>query len=221
MALGGGETPSILEALANRKDELEEVVIDQMLPLSDHSYFKPGFEDSIKHNGWFLSNFSRSLVNEGRADFTPNYFHEAPNLFKEYNEFNVLLATVSPMDKHGYLSFGISVDYTKPVAEEADLVILEVNENMPRTLGDSFIHISEVDYLVKNNRKLPELPFASPGEIEQKIGNNVAELIEDGSTLQLGIGAIPTATTIALENKKDLGIHSEMISEGIMHLVKK
>ncbi|MFW5980517.1 MAG: acetyl-CoA hydrolase/transferase family protein [Halanaerobiaceae bacterium] len=221
VALGGGETPAILEALAERKEEVSGVTIDQMLPLRDYSYFQPEFEDSIKHNGWFLSKYSRNLVNEKRADFTPNYFHQAPVLYKNKIKVNVLLATVSPMDRHGYFSFGISVDYTKPVAEQADMVILEVNENMPRTLGNSFIHVSEVDYLVENNSEIPELPYASPGEVEMKIGENVAALIEDGSTLQLGIGGIPTATTRALEDKKDLGIHSEMLSEGIRHLVEK
>ena len=221
VGLGGGETPAILEALAERKKELSGVTIDQMLPLHNFKYLNSGYEQSIKHNGWFLSKNSRTPVNEKRADFTPNYFHKAPELFKDYVDVNVLLATVSPMDKHGYFSFGISVDYTKPVAEEADLVIVEVNENMPRTLGDSFIHLSDIDYLVENNRQLPELPFSTPGETEMKIGENIAQLVEDGSTIQLGIGNIPTATALALENKEDLGIHSEMLSEGIIHLVEK
>ncbi len=221
VALGGGETPAILEALAQRHEELEGVTIDQMLPLTDYSYFRPGMEESIKHNSWFLSGFSRPLINEGRGDFTPNYFHESPGLYQDLIDVDVLLATVSPMDKHGYFSFGISVDYTKPVSQEANLIILEVNKNMPRSLGDSFIHISEVDFLIENDRKLPELPPTPPDEVQMEIGKNVSKLIEDGSTLQLGIGGIPDAVTKALGGKKNLGIHSEMLSEGMVDLVEK
>ncbi|ACL70653.1 acetyl-CoA hydrolase/transferase family protein [Halothermothrix orenii] len=221
VALGCGETPAILENLADRASELEGVMVDQMLPLYNYSYFKKGMEDSIRHNAWFISSLSRGIVNEGRADFTPNFFHEAPGLYREFIDVDILLATVSPMDKHGYFSFGVSVDYTKEVAEQARMVIVEVNENMPRTLGNSFIHISEIDFLVEHNRPLPELPVNTPSEVELKIGEYVASLIEDGSTLQLGIGGIPNAVTAALTDKKDLGIHSEMLTDGMVELVEK
>ncbi|MEJ6951203.1 acetyl-CoA hydrolase/transferase family protein [Natronospora cellulosivora (SeqCode)] len=221
VALGCGETPAILEKLSERYKDLEGVTINQMLPLYNYSYFKEGMENSIKHNAWFISGFTRKMVNEGRADFTPNYFHESPVLFKEYYDINVLLASVSPMDKHGYFSFGLSVDYTKTIVEHADMIILEVNDNMPRTLGDSFIHISQVDHLVENNRSLPELPVAEIDEVEEKIGQYIAELIEDGSTIQLGIGGIPNAVAASLNNKKNLGIHSEMLTDGMVDLVEK
>ncbi|MFP4661719.1 MAG: acetyl-CoA hydrolase/transferase family protein [Halanaerobiales bacterium] len=221
VGLGCGETPAILEELAKRKDELSGVVIHQMLPLYNYTYFGEGMEESIRHNAWFISGYTRKLVNEKRADFTPNYFHESPDLFKNYHDINILMAAVSPMDKHGYFSFGVSVDYTKTIAEHADLIILEVNEEMPRTLGDSFIHISDVDYLVENNRSLPELPAGEADEVELKIGRYIADLIEDGSTIQLGIGGIPNAVAASLSGKKDLGIHSEMLTEGMVDLVEQ
>ncbi|HHU92263.1 MAG TPA: acetyl-CoA hydrolase/transferase family protein [Halanaerobiaceae bacterium] len=219
--LGCGGATAILEEMVTRKKELKDVVIHQMLPLYNYRYFQEGMEDSIRHNSWFNSPYTRKMVNDKRADFTPNFFHESPALFSNYHEINILIAAVSPMDRHGYFSFGLSVDYTKPVAEHADLVILEVNQAMPRTLGDSFIHISEVDYLVESDYPLPELPVSEPDEVELRIGEYVAELIEDGSTLQLGIGGIPNAITASLTDKKDLGIHSEMLTDGMVDLVEK
>lgn len=219
--LGCGGATAILEEMVTRKKELKDVVIHQMLPLYNYRYFQEGMEDSIRHNSWFNSPYTRKMVNDKRADFTPNFFHESPALFSNYHEINILIAAVSPMDRHGYFSFGLSVDYTKPVAEHADLVILEVNQAMPRTLGDSFIHISEVDYLVESDYPLPELPVSEPDEVELRIGEYVAELIEDGSTFQLGIGGIPNAITASLTDKKDLGIHSEMLTDGMVDLVEK
>lgn len=219
--LGCGGATAFLEKLVERKDELRDVVIHQMLPLYNFSYFQPGMEASFCHNSWFNSVYSRNLVNEKRADFTPNFFHESPGFFSNYHKINILVASVSPMDRHGYFSFGLSVDYTKPVAEHADLVILEINKEMPRTLGDSFIHISEVDYLIESDYPIPELPVSEPDKVELKIGEYVAELIEDGSTLQLGIGGIPNAITASLTDKKDLGIHSEMLTDGMVDLVEK
>jgi len=219
--LGCGGAVAVLEELAKRKNKLRDVTIHQMLPLYNFTYFKEGMEDYIKHNSWFNSGYSRELVNEKRADFTPNYFYDSPSLFKEYYDINILATTVSPMDRHGFFSFGLSIDYTKTIVEHTDLIILEVNEEIPRTLGDSFIHISEVDYLVINNRPLPELPVREPDKEEWKIGQNIAEIIENGSTLQLGIGGIPNAVTAALAGKKDLGIHSEMLTDGMVDLVEK
>lgn len=221
VGLGCSAPSKILQALGKRQEELKGVIVDQMLPCSTYGLYEPGVEKFIRHNSWFSSKASRSLVNSGAADFTPNYFSQIPELYKKYVEVDVLLATVSPMDKHGYFSFGVSVDYTSKVAEQATLVILEVNENMPRTLGDSFIHVNDIDYLVNNNQPLPELTINPPTETEQKIGSYVAKLIEDGSTIQLGIGGIPNAIAQALVNKKDLGVHSEMLTDGMVDLVEK
>jgi 4-hydroxybutyrate CoA-transferase len=124
------------------------------------------------------------------------------------------------MDEHGFFSFGVSNDYTKPAAEAAKIVIAQVNDKMPRTMGDSFIHISDIDYIVEANHEIIELKPPKIGEIERAIGENCASLVEDGSTLQLGIGAIPDAVLLFLKDKKDLGIHSEMISDGVLELVE-
>jgi len=221
VGLGCGETPAILDELAKRQDEIQGVIIHQMLPLYNYTYFQEGMENSIRHNAWFISGYTRKLVNEKRADFTPNYFHESPALFKEYHDIKILMASVSPMDKHGYFSFGVSVDYTKTIAEHADMIILEVNEDMPRTLGDSFIHINQVDFLVNNNRPLPELPAGVADDVELKIGKYISDLIEDGSTIQLGIGGIPNAVAASLNDKHDLGIHSEMLTDGMVDLVEQ
>lgn len=221
VGLACGETPAVLEELAKRQDELEGVVVHQMLPLYNYTYFQEGMENAIRHNAWFISGYTRQLVNEKRADFTPNYFHEAPALFRDYHDINILMASVSPMDKHGFFSFGVSVDYTKTIAEHADLIILEVNEDMPRTLGDSFIHINQVNFLVNNNRHLPELPVGEPDDVELKIGKHIANLIENGSTIQLGIGGIPNAVAAFLNDKQDLGIHSEMLTDGMVDLVEQ
>lgn len=221
VGLGCSAPPKILQSLVKRQEELKGVIVDQMLPSSSYGLYESGVEKHIRHNSWFSSKVSRPLVNSGAADFTPNYFSQIPGLYKKYVDVDVLLATVSPMDRHGYFSFGVSIDYTKKVAEQAALVILEVNENMPRTLGDSFIHVNDVDYLVNNNQPLPELTINPSTETEQKIGSYVAKLIEDGSTIQLGIGGIPNAIAQALVNKKDLGVHSEMLTEGMVDLVEK
>lgn len=217
--LGAGETPALLEAMFTRKDELSNVTVHQMLPIRKFAYLQPGMEQHFKHNAWFTSGASRELVQQGLADVMPNFFHDAPRLMKEYLDIDIMMASVSPMDEHGYFSFGISVDYTSTAARKAKMVILEVNPNMPRTLGDSFIHISEVDWLVENDAAIPQLEPAPVSSKDLTIGQYIAELVEDGSTIQLGIGGIPNATAQCLIHKKDLGIHSEMISDGMMDLV--
>ncbi|WP_415981524.1 acetyl-CoA hydrolase/transferase family protein, partial [Anaerostipes caccae] len=151
-------------------------------------------------------------------DVTPVYFSEVPELFRTTLPVDAVFLNLSPPDEHGYCSFGISVDYSKPAAMEAELVIAQINPSMPRTLGDSFIHISDIDYIVEADTPLIELPPAGISEVERAIGKNCASLIEDGDTLQLGIGAIPDAVLGFLKEKKDLGIHSEMISDGIVEL---
>ena len=147
-------------------------------------------------------------------------FFRVPALFKEDLPVDVALIQVSIPDEHGFCSFGVSNDYTKPAAKYAKLVIAEVNNKMPRTMGDSFIHVSEIDYIVESNHQIIELKPPKIGDVEKAIGEHCASLIEDGSTLQLGIGAIPDAVLLFLKDKKDLGIHSEMISDGVVELVE-
>ncbi|HHY90173.1 MAG TPA: acetyl-CoA hydrolase/transferase family protein [Clostridiales bacterium] len=216
-----GEPLELVDAMVKNKDSYENVEIVHMVAMGKGEYTAPGMEPHFRHNAIFVGGRTRKAVNEGRADYTPCFFHEVPKMFREgYLPVDVALIQVSPPDQHGYCSFGVSVDYTKPAAEAAKLVIAEVNDQMPRTMGDSFIHVSQLDYIVETSRPIIELPPPKIGDVEKAIGENCASLIEDGSTLQLGIGAIPDAILLFLKDKKDLGIHSEMISDGVVELVE-
>lgn len=214
------EPTSLVDAMVNNRKKYEGVEIVHLVPLGKSEYTKPGMEKHFRHNAIFVGSSTREAVNAGRADFTPCYFSEVPSLFKKNLTVDVALIQVSPPDEHGYCSFGVAVDYTKPAAEAAKTVIAEVNNKMPRTMGNSFIHVSEIDYIVENNHTIIELQSPRIGEVERVIGEHCASLVEDGSTLQLGIGAIPDAVLLFLKGKKDLGIHSEMISDGVVELVE-
>jgi len=218
--VGAGEPQLLPEALVRRKDELEGVTINQILPIRKATYMQPELSRHIRHNAWFASGATRQGVNEGWMDFAPNYFHEVPRLI-EQNLFpvDVVMATVSPMDQHGFFSFSCGIDYATTAARKARTVILEVNPNAPRTLGNTFYHISDVTYVVENNAPMPELTIPPITKTEEAIGGYVAELIEDGSTVQIGFGGIPNAVTQFLFKKKDLGIHTEMVTDGMVDLV--
>lgn len=216
-----GEPAELINAMVDNKDSYENVEIVHMVAMGKAKYCEEGMEKHFRHNAIFVGGSTKKAVKEGRADFTPTFFFEVPKLFKEKLKVDVVLAQVSPMDEHGYMSLGISVDYTKSACETAKLVIVQVNKNMPRTMGDSFIHICDVDYIVECDEPIYTLPRPNIGEIERKIGENCAKLIQDGDTLQLGIGAIPDAVLSFLTDKKDLGIHSEMFTDGVVELVEK
>lgn len=216
-----GEPAHLLNAMIENKDSYENVEIVHMVAMGKAKYCEEGMEKHFRHNAIFVGGTTKKAVKEGRADFTPTFFFEVPKLFKEKLKVDVVLAQATPMDEHGYMSLGISVDYTKPACEHAKLVIIQVNKNMPRTMGDSFIHISDVDCIVECDEPIYTLPRPNIGEIERKIGENCATLIRDGDTLQLGIGAIPDAVLSFLTEKKDLGIHSEMFTDGVVELVEK
>lgn len=213
-----GESLVLSDALVRNRALFENVEIVHMVAMGEAKYCKPGMEKHFRHNSFFLGASTRKAAKEGRADVTPVYFSEVPELFRTTLPVDAVFLNLSPPDEHGYCSFGISVDYSKPAAMEAELVIAQINPSMPRTLGDSFIHISDIDYIVEADTPLIELPPAGISEVERAIGKNCASLIEDGDTLQLGIGAIPDAVLGFLKEKKDLGIHSEMISDGIVEL---
>lgn len=213
-----GESLVLLDALVRNRALFENVEIVHMVAMGEAKYCEPGMEKHFRHNSFFLGASTRKAAKEGRADVTPVYFSEVPELFRTTLPVDAVFLNLSPPDEHGYCSFGISVDYSKPAAMEAELVIAQINPSMPRTLGDSFIHISDIDYIVEADTPLIELPPAGISEVERAIGKNCASLIEDGDTLQLGIGAIPDAVLGFLKEKKDLGIHSEMISDGIVEL---
>jgi 4-hydroxybutyrate CoA-transferase len=212
----------VLAALVDYAPNLEDVEICQALTVGPADYVKPEMEGHLRVNTMFISGNIRKAVQEGRADFTPVLLSEFPKLFKNKNlPVNVALIHVSPPDEHGFCSFGIEVGLTKSVAESADIIIAEVNQQMPRTLGDSFIHVSKLNFIVPVDYTLPELPMGEEGtsDVTQKIAYHVASLIPDGATMQLGIGAIPDAVLKHLFEKKDLGIHTEMFSDGVIDLV--
>nr|WP_207755278.1 acetyl-CoA hydrolase/transferase family protein [Clostridium pascui] len=216
-----GEPSILINEMVANKESYENVEIVHMVAMGKAEYAQPGMEKYFKHNSIFVGGTTRDAVSSGRGDFTPCFFSEVPKMFKQgYLPVDVALIQVSPPDEHGYCSFGVSNDYTKPAAECAKTIIAEVNDQMPRTMGDSFIHVSEIDYMVEVSHPVIELKPPKISDVEKAIGENCAALVEDGSTLQLGIGAIPDAVLLFLKDKKDLGIHSEMISDGVVELVE-
>jgi 4-hydroxybutyrate CoA-transferase len=214
---------TLLAALVAYAPHLKDVEICQALSVGPADYVSPGMERYMRVNTLFISANVRKAVQEGRADFTPVLLSEFPLLFKnKVLPVDVALIHVSPPDEHGFCSLGVEVGLTKSPAESSKIIIAEVNEQMPRTLGDSFIHVSRLNYVVPVNYPVPELLMGAEGgdEISKKIAGFIADLIPDGATLQMGIGAIPDAVLGFLGNKKDLGIHSEMFSDGVVRLVE-
>jgi 4-hydroxybutyrate CoA-transferase len=214
-----GEPLELVDALVARAGELEHVEINHMVAMGKGEYAQPQLAGSFFHKSLFVGGSTREAVKDGRGDYIPVFFHEIPKLFCEgYLPPDVALVHVSPPDRHGFCSFGISVDYTKPAAQVATTVIAQVNPNMPRTHGDSFIHVSDIHVVVESEQPIIELPPPKIGPVEEAIGSTIAALIEDGSCLQLGIGGIPDAVLTFLHEKNDLGIHTEMFSEGVVDL---
>lgn len=212
---------SLLDAMTNRAAELENVKVVHLLTLSKAAYAQREYEKSFRVNALFIGGNVRSAVNEGRADYTPAFLSEIPSLFERgILPLDVCLLQVSPPDAHGYCSYGVSVDCSIAARKKAKIVIAEVNSRMPRTLGRSFVHISKLDFIVETDRALPALDPEPPSDTDRAIGQNVATLVEDGATLQLGIGAIPNAVLHYLTEKKNLGVHSEMLSDGIVDLIE-
>jgi len=219
---GCGEPVVLADALAERKDELRNVEIVHVLTAGHAAYSDPGMEQSFRVNALFIGQNVRNAVQSGRADFTPVMLHEIPRLFHEgYLPLDVAFISLAPPDQHGYCSFGVEVGATKPAAESARIVIAEINPYMPRVWDNSFIHLSQITACVPVDYPLPELPQSTPTPLHKQIGNNVADLIHDGDTLQMGIGAIPDAVLSFLGDKRDLGVHSEMFSDGIVDLAER
>jgi len=213
----------ILSALVDRASELKDVEINQALTIGSADYVSPEMEGHIRVNTMFISHNTRQAVQEGRADFTPVLLSEFPLLFKDkVLPVNVAFVHLSPPDPHGYCSFGIEVGLSKSPAESAEIIIAEVNEQMPRTLGDTFIHVNAIDYIVPVDYELPELTMGgdNPSDTVKNIAGYIAELIPDEATMQMGIGAIPDAVLKHLFDKKDLGIHTELFSDGVIELVE-
>jgi len=219
---GNAATPYVLmKALASRKDELEGVELVHVLLLGEDPLSRPGMEGHFRHNSLFVGPADRKAINEGRADYIPIFLHQIPNLFYSGQMLlDVAVLHLSPPDEHGFMSYGVEVLASKAAAETAKIVIAQVNEKMPRVLGDSFIHVSRVHKIIEVSEDLPQLEKKPFSEVERKIGHFIAELIEDGSTLQLGIGGIPDAVLSALKGRQDLGIHTEMVSDGVMEAIE-
>ncbi len=221
---GNCSVPSqILAALVDRAQELQDVEINQALTVGSADYVAPEIEGHLRVNTMFISHNTRQAVQEGRADFTPVLLSEFPLLFKnKILPVNVAFVHLSVPDAHGYCSFGVEVGLSKSPAESAEIIIAEVNEKMPRTLGDTFIHVSDIDYIVPVDYDLPELAMGEgkPSEKVEKIAKYIADLIPDEATMQMGIGAVPDAVLKYLYDKKDLGIHTELFSDGVIDLVE-
>ena len=218
----GCATPEILvKALLKRARELRNVEINHMLTFGAADYTRPEYEGHFRHNGLFLGANVREAVVEGRADYTPIFLSEIEELFSSGAlPLDVAFIQVSPPDEHGYVSLGVGIDCTLTAARCARYVIAEVNEQMPRTLGDTFLHISKISAIVETSHPLPELQCPPFSPLQRRIAENVASLVPNGATLQIGIGGIPDAVLSCLRDRRDLGIHSEMCSDGVIPLIE-
>jgi len=211
----------LIRAMTARASELRDVEVVAMHTEGPAPYVEPGMEQSFRHNAIFVGANVRKAVQEGRGDYMPVFLSEVPLLFRRgILPLDVALIHVSPPDAHGFCSLGTSVDVTVAAVQMARHVIAQVNPQMPRTHGDGLIHVKQIDSLVKVNEPLPEHRQPELGPTELAIGKHVAGLVEDGATLQLGIGAIPDATLAALKNHRRLGLHTEMFSDGVIDLVE-
>ena len=220
---GNAATPLLLtKALAARKEDLYDVEVNHVLLLGDDPLAKPGMERHFRHNSLFVGPADREAIATGRSAYVPVHLSEIPDLFiNRVIPLDVAFIMVSPPDEHGFMSYGVECVATKAAAEHATMVVAQVNDKMPRTLGDVFIHVSQVHKIVECSEPLLTLAPAVPTEVEKKIATFIAGLIDDGDTLQLGIGGIPDAVIAQLENRRHLGIHTEMISDGVVRALEK
>ncbi|MDZ7807909.1 MAG: acetyl-CoA hydrolase/transferase C-terminal domain-containing protein [Gracilimonas sp.] len=219
---GVSATPvKLVEAMTRRHNELKKVEVVHLHTEGPAPYADPEYKDSFFVNALFVGANVRKAINEGRGDYVPVFLSEVPNLFRnKIMPLDVALIHVSPPDKHGYCSLGVSVDVTVAAVQTAKYVIAQVNPNMPRTHGDGLIHVNQINALVEVDDDLPEQIVPEPDEAELRIGQFCAELIDDGATLQMGIGAIPNAVLKSLTGHKNLGIHTEMFTDGVIDLVE-
>lgn len=218
---GCAEPETLVEALMRRGPAVHDVEIVHMLTMGCAPYVAPEMEGHFRHNAVFIGANVRDAINDGRADYTPIYLSEIEGLFESgAMPIDVALIEVSPPDAHGYCSFGVGVDTTLTAARCARFVVAQVNSCMPRTYGDSFIHVNDIDAVVESSRPLCEIKKAEITDLHVAIARNVAGLIEDGAVLQTGIGGIPDAVLRFLSDRKDLGVHSEMVSDGVIPLIE-
>lgn len=221
---GGAATPvCLVKAMQQRAAELKDVELVSITTLGDVNFDQPELRKAFFFNSLFVSAATRAVANSDRGDYVPIFLSQIPQLFrKNILPIDVALVQVSPPDAHGYCSLGTSVDIARAAVDTAKIVIAQINQRMPRTHGESFIHVDKLDALVYHDAELPVVNYASAeNDIVSKIGYNVASLVEDGATLQLGIGSIPDQVLKNLSNHKNLGLHTEMFSDGVIDLIKK
>lgn len=219
---GIGAAPQrLIEAMTDRSNELKGVEIVHLHTEGKARYAEPQYAENFRVNAFFVGANVRQAIKEGRGDYIPIFLSEIPGLFRKgVLPLNVALIHVSPPDKHGFCSLGVSVDIARAAVECADHVIAQVNPNMPRTHGDALVSVEDIDALVHVDDPIPEVPIPELSEIDHAIGRYIAEMVEDGATLQMGIGSIPNAVLAALKGHRDLGIHTEMFSDGLIPLVE-
>ena len=213
---------SLLQALVARAPELEDVELVHLHVEGSAPHVAPEVAGHLRHNALFVGGNTRMAVAEGRADFTPVFLGEIPGMFRSRElPLDVAMVQVSPPDEHGYCRLGLSVACALPAVEAAKVVIAELNPRVPRTMGNSAIHVSEIHYAVEIDRPLPQVAPAPFGAVEQAIGEHVARLVPDGATIQVGIGKVPNAVLAALGEHHDLGVHTEMFSDGLLELARR
>jgi len=218
---GAGEPPSLLHALSARRTSFRDVRVAQILAMRKYAYFDCDTVDHVRHVALFFGGASRSAGQAGWADFIPAYFSELPGLIqRDLIPADVVFSMASPMDEHGNFALSLAADYTMAAIRKARVVVLEVNPNVPVAHGDCIVHLSQVTAIVENDEPVIEVGLPAIGAVQQAIGKHVADMIEDGSTLQIGYGGIPDAVVQQLTSKRDLGVHTEMIGDGILKLVE-
>ncbi len=218
--LGAAEAQLFMKNLHTIADRVQNVTITNCLPMSNGEFIKPEYKVAFNIDGWFYSPFLRGAHSNGNVSFIPNHLHLAGLKRLAHVKPNIYVGSASMPDKHGFMSLSLSNTYERRMIDEADIVILEINPNYPRTFGDVEIHMSEVDYLIETDHEVPALLDVISSEKDMVIGKYIADMIHDGDCIQLGIGGIPNAVANALKDKKDLGIHTEMLTSGMVELIK-
>jgi acyl-CoA hydrolase len=218
---GVGEPPTLLTALSEQRRNFHGVTVGQILPLRKYAYIDPETVDHVRHLAFFYGGATRPGGHEGWIDYLPSYFSEMPSLIRNRQlRVDAVFSMASPMDEHGFFALSLATDYTMAAVSMARAVILEVNPNVPFTNGNCHVHISQVAGLVESEEPILEVSLPKIGAVQQAIGEYVTDIIDDGSTLQIGFGAIPDAVVMQLTHKHDLGIHTEMIGDGILKLLE-
>ena len=221
VAMCASEPQGLMGAFHTRAGSVQDVRVYSCLTLLPYDfYMKPEMKGIYELNSWFHTANIREVIKKGygTVTFVPNMLHRAALDRLYVKKPDIYMGTCTPPDRHGNVALGMSLTYEKDILENAKLVILEVNENMPRAFGDTLVNVKDVDIFVENNQKVPEMPGMQPSEIDMLIGSHIAELVEDGSTIQLGIGGIPNAAALSLKDKHDLGVHTEMFVDSMMDL---